>query len=281
MLTYDADLGTWPRVDLQLFRACQARRPDAIVLSSWWDTPRQPSVHVLGLIRRLFGIRLGVIWWDTCSSAFWRAARPYRDLFDVHVVLDNPMLHFADQDDVFRDKILKLWPPQDEGLYHPRGVKDIPVSFMGQVSAYRSYRREAIEHLVAQGVPGKFYTNDRGQQVTHAVYADVMGRSAMSINFSYSVDCHQLKSRVFEILFSEALLLESENEQTAAMFEPMKDYVPFNSKLDLEQKIAYYAAHEEERVRIARQGRKTAMEKYRSSEFWRLFLARLMNDQGH
>jgi len=275
VLTYDDDLHIAPLCDLKFIRACGDIRPDAIVFSSWSDTDRQPSVHAIELVRRQLGVRLGVIWWDTCSQQFWSDVQRYRDLFDVHVVLDNPKLHNMKCDDIFARKILQLWAPQDEALYYPRAIQDIPVLFVGQISAYRSYRSDAISHLVERGIPGKFLTNDRNQQVTHAEYADQMGRSAISINFSYSVNCHQLKSRVFEILFSGALLLESENEQTASLFEPMVDYVPFGSKEDLETKIRYYLNNVGERDAIARHGRESALKMYRGSVFWEKFLTRL------
>ncbi len=276
VLTYDHDLTFSPFCDLQFIRACIATRPDAIVFSSWWDSTNQPSVHAIEFVRKRLGIRLGVIWWDTCSQKFWPAVQPYQELFDVHVVLDNPNLYHLQGSDSFKRKILQLWAPQDEALYFPRANKDVPVSFMGQISAYRSYRSDAINFLIECGIPGSFQTNDRNQQVTHPEYADIIGRSVISINFSYSVNSHQLKSRVFEVLFSGALLLESENEQTASMFEPMRDYVPFRSKEDLKSKIRYYLDNPAERESIARHGYGSAIKKYRSNVFWEKFLARLI-----
>jgi hypothetical protein len=276
VLTFDHDLHLSPFSDLKFMRTCGAIQPDAIVFSSWWDADRQPSAHAIEFVRKQLGIRLGVIWWDTCSQQFWTDVQRYTDLFDVHVVLDNPKLYNLKGNESFARKILQLWAPQDESLYFPRGGQDIPVLFMGQVSAYRSYRSEAINYLVERGIPGKFLTNDRNQQVTHAEYAEQMGRSAIAINFSYSVNCHQLKSRVFEILFSGALLLESENEQTASVFEPLLDYVPFASKEDLEAKVLYYLNNTEERDTIARRGRESALKKYRSNIFWGKFLGNLI-----
>lgn len=276
VLTYDQDLHISPLSDLKFIQTCGVIRPDAIIFSSWSDSSRQPSAHAIEFVRKQLNVHIGVIWWDTCSQQFWANVQPYRDLFDVHVVLDNPKLHNLKSDDSFAQKILQLWAPQDESLYFPRASQDIPVLFMGQVSSYRSYRSDAINYLVERGIPGKFLTNDRNQQVSHAEYAEQMGRSAIAINFSYGVNCHQLKSRVFEILFSGALLLESENEQTASMFAPMVDYVPFGSKEDLETKIRYYLNNVGERNLIARHGRESALKMYRGISFWEKFLARLI-----
>ena len=103
-----------------------------------------------------------------------------------------------------------------------------------------------IDYLLGLKIPGHYSTQERGSQVTHEVYASLMGRSKISINLSYSVSCHQLKSRVLEAMLSGALLFESENEQTSKLFVPMKDYVQFSSKEDLAVKIAYYLEHENE-----------------------------------
>jgi hypothetical protein len=275
VLTYDDDLQVSPLSDFKFIKTCGAVRPDAIVFSSWWDSARQPSVHAIRYVSHRLGIRVGAIWWDTCSDKFWVDVQQYRDLFDVHVVIDNPKLHCLIGEEVFRKKILQLWAPQDHDKYFPREMQNVPVSFIGQVSDYRSYRSEVISYLLENGISGSFQTNSRDKQISHAEYAEQIGRSAMSINFSYSVNCHQLKSRVFEVLFSGALLLESENDQTKSMFVPMRDYVPFTSKEDLMGKVKYYLGNEQERAAIASQGRKTAMQLYHSDFFWERFLTRL------
>jgi hypothetical protein len=276
ILTYDRDFSSWPACDWQLIARCRDTRPDAIVLSSWWwDAPRHPSSRCLRFIRDKLRIPIAAIWWDTCNEAFWKKVQPLPDWIDAHVVVDNPKLTYADTADPRFERVLQLWPPQDESLYHPGSARDIPLSFLGQVSAFRSYRREVVDHLIEERISGHFSTRERDEQVTHAEYAALMRRSKMSLNFSYSVSTHQLKSRVLEVLFSGALLLESENDQTRRLFTPMKDYVPFSSKEDLVTKIGYYLSNEHELQAIARQGRASAIEKYRSERFWRLLLGKI------
>lgn len=275
VLTYDHDLLISPLSDFQLIAKCRDIRPDAIVLSSWWMSPRHPSIDSLKFVRERLGIPIAALWWDTCSEGFWKELQPFMEHFDAHVIMDNPNLHYVDQGNPFFERILQLWPPQDENLFFPGVTRDIPVSFLGQVSSYRSYRKEVIDCLIRQQIPGHFLTNDRDKQVSHAVYADLMRRSKISLNFSYSVSCQQLKSRVLEVMFSGAMLLESENDQTSRLFTPMKDYVPFSSKEDLVEKIHYYLRNEHELMAIARQGRSTAIKKFSSDHFWRLLLRKI------
>lgn len=275
VLTYEHDLLVSPLSDLQLIAKCRNIRPDAIVLSSWWNYSRHPSLDSIKFIREKMGIPVAVLWWDTCSDKFVKALSPLMEHFDMHVIMENPKLHFIDRSGPFFERILPLWTPQHENQFCPQVVRDIPVSFLGQVSSYRSPRKESIDYLIDQQVPGHFLTSDRDDQVTHAEYAHLMSRSKISLNFSYSVSCHQLKGRVFDVMLSGAMLLESENDQTSQLFTPMKDYVPFSSNEDMLKKIRYYLGNEKELMVIAEQGRSTAIKNYNSNRFWRLFLNKL------
>jgi len=279
VLTYDRDLLWSPVSDLQLIAKCREGQPDAVIVSSWGKAPRHPSIEALAFVREHLGIRLVALWWDSCSVGFWKSVRPIMEHFDVHVIMDNPTLYHIDRQDALSERIIALWPPQDETLFHPGTIQDIPVSFLGQVSSYRSYRSDAINFLVEKQVPGYFATRDRDQQVSHNEYADIMRRSKISLNFSYSVSSHQLKSRVLEVMFSGAMLLESDNAQTSKLFTPMKDYVPFTSKEDLVEKIRYYLRNEDQLTAIARQGRSTAASVYNASRFWEL-LCQKLNESG-
>lgn len=274
-LTYDHDLRISPISDLQLILKCLRIRPNAIILSSWWHAPNHPSVHSLKFIREQLGIPVAAIWWDTCSESFWKSLQPVKAAIDVHAIVDNPRLHFIDHQDPMFARVLQLWVPQDENLFKPGKIRDIPLSFSGQVSSYRSNRAEVIEYLAEMQIPGCFLTKDRKDQVSHAEYAEIMGRSQIVLNFSQSVSCHQMKSRVLEAMFSGAMLLESENDQTNALFTPMKDFVPFGSMEDLVDKIKYYLCHADEMVAIASHGRAAARAHYSSLRFWELLLSRI------
>ena len=94
-----------------------------------------------------------------------------------------------------------------------------------------------------------------------------MGRAKISINFSFSVDKHQLKGRVFETMHSGAMLLETKNPQTEMLFNDGIDYVSFSNKEDLVKKIKYYLIHEQERESIAQNGRQKVLKLYNSKLF--------------
>ena len=87
------------------------------------------------------------------------------------------------------------------------------------------------------------------------------------------MDKHQLKGRVFESMHAEALLLETENPQTAILFDEGVDYVSFSDKEDLLEKINYYLIHKKEREKIAKSGRKKVLTLYNSE----LFIEKIFN----
>lgn len=274
-LTYDKDLKLSPGCDLQLIQTCATTRPSAIILSSWSQAMHQPRLGTIQFIREHMGIPVAALWWDTCSQNFGSTLEPLLEQFDTHVLMDNPRQYFINQNSPYASRIVPLWTPQCPSLFPTSVERDIPVSFLGQTSSYRSHRQEVIDHLVDQGINGYFSTKDRNAQVSHEEYAALLSRSKMSINFSYSVSSHQLKGRVFDVLLSGAMLLESENDQTSAFFRPMQEYVPFASKEDLVEKIGYFLKHEDELRDIAAQGKAVALKKYGIEQFWSQLLAKL------
>ncbi len=269
VLTYDSDLGISPYSDLQLIRKCSEMRPDIVVFSSWWSYPTHPSVEALRFVRHRLGIPVAMIWWDTCNNGFWPSVAPLIGEIDVHVVGENPRGHCLDKSHPLFDRFLLLWAPMDPDLFHvvdrPR---DIPISFIGQVRSYRAYRREYLQYLSDHGVAGRFCCSDEEGQVSHAQYAEIIRRSQMCVNFSYSVDAHQFKGRVLEAMFCGALLLESENDQTSVLFKPMVDYIPFSSKEDLLDKVKYLQLHPQEMAAIALNGTRKAHARYSGKAFW-------------
>jgi len=269
VLTYDSDLGISPYSDLQLIRKCSEMRPDIVVFSSWWSNLTHPSVEALRFVRQRLGIPVAMIWWDTCNYGFWPFIAPYIEAIDLHVVAENPRGHCLDKSHPLFDRFLLLWSPTDPALFHVAdGPRDIPASFVGRATAYRSYRREFVQYLCDQGIPGHFSYSDGAGLVSHAQYAETIRRSQMCVNFSFSVDAHQFKGRVLEIMLSGALLLESENDQTSMLFTPMQDYVPFSSKEDLVSKIRYLQAHPDELAAIALNGTRKAQALYSGKTFW-------------
>lgn len=283
IIIFEWDQTTYAGMNKLRFIKCLTRNlPDIIVFSSYTASSKrpisQPGKKLLqNLKKRNFIPQSLVIWWDTCSNTFSKTYLSKPDIFDLHVVVDNPLMDFGSSeiDSGTRKKLLSLFTPYNiNSLFSPI-EKDIEYCFLGQISSYRNTRKEFIDFLKRQNLGGYLSTQDRNQQMSHEEMGQILGRSKIGINFAFSVGMNQLKGRVFEILFSGAMLLESENEQTASLFENGKDYISFTTKEDMVEKIKFYLANNQERDRIAKNGRNTAIEKYTGTIFWQTIFKKL------
>ena len=272
-LSYDRELILSPGSDLQLIKACVERQPDLVIFSSWGKQPNHPSSYSASFIRRRLNIPVGVIWWDTCSEQFWPKLESCISHFDFHIIPDNPNQYLMNRSHPEFSRLVHAFPVVDPSLFYDEGRKrDIPVSFVGQANSYRGPRAETISHLIEAIPDGHFRMTGKGAFMSYEEYGLIMRRSQMCVNLPDSVGCPQVKGRVLETLYSGALLLEGENDQTSKLFEPMKDYVPFSSKEDLVEKIMYYLDHPAEAEAIARSGSAKASAKYSPKGFWELAL---------
>jgi hypothetical protein len=193
---------------------------------------------------------------------------------DLNILLDSGFLakHFPERND-----FIYLWTPLDFSVFHPGdGQRDIPISFLGSIGSYRNVRAEYLDYLKRQHLDIYHTGGQREQLVSLERYAEILRRSKISLNFSHGIPgCHMLKGRVFEVLFSGTLLMESENAETSQYFTPMVDYVVFDSKQDLVDKVRYYLEHEDERQRIAYNGYMKATTEYNHDVFWNKVMGKL------
>lgn len=259
--------------------------PDVIILSSYSPSDKriltQPGNFLLSRLRKK-GIlpKCVAIWWDTCSNKFAKVNLHPDNPIDLHVIIDNPVkdLNYNEISASDQQKLLFLYCPYNVNCLFQPLEKTFDFCFLGQINSYRNNRKEYIDYLVKNKVSGYLGTDDRLTQVSHEEYGAILGKSKIGLNFSYSVDRHQLKSRVFEVLLSGALLLETSNDQTSVLFEDGKDYVSFTTKEDLLHKIQYYLLHEEERKQIAESGRKKVIENYTGTIFWKQVFEKIQLD---
>mgnify|MGYP001158550169 FL=1 len=250
--------------------------PDLIILSSY--TPgrlHQPEFDFLKLIKSNANIPFINIWHDSIGSVLDESKLIKSPLIDLHVLLDSAnLLNKAGN----KDKYIRLWAPIDQTFFYNRKIdnRDISVSFLGSTSSYRDIRKPYLDYLLSNNIDLYFSGGQREELMSLEEYASILKRSKISINFSFSVDEQsQLKVRVFEILYSGSLLLESKNNETRKYFTPGVDYVEYVSKEDLLHKIRYYIAHEDERIKIALSGHKKATTIYSHNQFWKKIVDRL------
>jgi glycosyltransferase involved in cell wall biosynthesis len=247
--------------------------PDLIVLSSYVMIGRriknQPSIGFFAALKPFVpNAKFVCLWWDTCSNRFW-SKFPLENVFDLHVAMENPCGMSLDITRHVRQKFLFLYSTHPRlSVIRPK-EKDISVFFSGQIGDYRSNRKEYVDYLLKNGFGRHIYTNDRATQISKKDYFEIMGRARMVVNFSMSVDFHQLKGRVFEAIFAKCLLLESRNPQIECFFRDGEHYIAYDSKEDLLDKILYFGKNPAEAERIAQNARDLVLKEFTTENFWK------------
>ena len=180
-----------------------------------------------------------------------------------------------------RRRFLALWSSFDPAIYvNPGRTRDIDVSFLGQADSYRSGRVQYLDYLKGHNVPVFTSLLNRSEQPPLTTYVEILQRSKIGLNFSQSVDSHQLKGRVFETMLCGAMLIEDDNPQTRCYFTPMTDYVSFTSPDDLADKIRHYLVHDDERAAIAARGEERTRALYNYELYWRRIFDALAASQS-
>ena len=247
--------------------------PDLIVLSSYvmigGRIKNQPSISFFAALKSFVpNAKFVCLWWDTCSNRFW-SKFPLESVFDLHVAMENPCGMSLDITRHVRQKFLFLYSTHPRSTLIRPKEKDISVFFSGQIGDYRNNRKEYIDHLMKNGFGKHIYTNDRATQMPMREYFEKMGRARIVLNFSMSVDFHQLKGRIFEAMLTNCLLLESRNPQIECFFRDGDHYVAYDSKEDLLDKILYFEKNPAEGERIAQNARDLVLKEFTTENFWK------------
>ncbi|MDA7792360.1 glycosyltransferase [bacterium] len=259
-------------------------KPTLIIFSSYAVSRKkytQPNLMFIEWLRKHCPhTKLLSVWWDTASYSFWETF-PKQSPFDRHLIVDNPSLDQAiglASGCIQDKKFVFLFPPyvpfQD---FFPQ-EKEVDVFFSGQINDYRDSRSKFINYLIDNVPESLVKTDARKNQMSWVKYCSLMRKSRMVINFSKSVDGHQIKGRAIEAFFCRALLLETKHSPISKFFEPGIDYVEFETKEDMLEKINFYQKNPVLRDTIASSGHKKALEKATSNNFWQLALDHLEID---
>ena len=246
--------------------------PDLIVLSSYvmigGRIKNQPSIGFFAALKSFVpNAKFVCLWWDTCSNRFW-SKFPLERVFDLHVAMENPCGMSLDITRHVRQKFLFLYSTHPRSTLIRPKEKDISVFFSGQIGDYRNNRKEYIDYLIKNGFGKHIYTNDRATQMPMREYFEKMGRARIVLNFSMSVDFHQLKGRIFEAMLTNCLLLESRNPQIECFFRDGEHYVAYDSKEDLLDKILYFEKNPAEGERLAQNARDLVLKEFTTENFW-------------
>ena len=179
--------------------------------------------------------------------------------FEMAIKKDFDMIFVCHKDylDSYRDRPSFWLPPAcDPALHKKLNLPKIyDIGFVGNLDK-RVYRErvETLEKLSKKFKVGLF----------HKVYGEdmvkILNQSKIIFHKSFN---HDLSTRVFDALSCGSFLLADRiRDGMTDLFEDRKHLVLYDSLADLEEKIAYYLSHEEEREKIAAEGRKEVLEKH-------------------
>ena len=250
-------------------------KPDVVNVSLIGKHPTNPTSKTFKFLKEK-GCKTIVQWPDTgYSESGWgvqQIEQLDKSLVDLHVSWDNPTSEFHNSYK-YPDNHIHLFVPQDNSLYFPSKHPDIPVSFVGAVN--NQERQIYLNHAInINQIP--IVVSGGQVKLTPEQYASLIRRSRISINFSFNNGSFfQTKGRVYEVLASNSMLLESKNDATPKLLKKGIEYVEYENLDDFVEKIKYFLSHEEEAKTIANAGYKVYNEKYSAKMFWNAIFERI------
>ena len=243
---------------------------DVIILSSNdTEKPECLSYFQIYILHKIFKKKVINILWDTTEKTLIEKKEHVLKLCYSNIVIDNP--DFKNFHKYYEKNILIKWPITSYSFLEKNFIsilkKENDVCFMGQISSHRNVRMDTINYLKNK-TKIILSTKDRKNFISDEEYYRILSKSKISINFSYGIDCHQVKGRIFDSIFYECLVLEEKNSQITNLFEPNKEIILFENKEDLVDKISYYLKNDLERQNICKNAKKRLLENYNPKKFW-------------
>ncbi len=263
--------------DAALVQKCLDYKPDIVCLVIYRFPDSNPNVltiHTLDIIRHKLKIPMIAIWGDLEIPEQIEISKmilPFVD-FNVCTASSAAVSRIAQP-----LKYLYSWVPKDAIYFYNPGIeRDISLCYVGSP---KSGRLAAINCLRRNGINAYQGGGERQQHFSTKQYAQIFMRSKIALSFSRAWYSHVTNARAFEVTLCGAMLLEQESFETAKLFTPFIDYVPFYSRKDLVEKAKYYLAHDDERRAIADNGCRRSHEKYSATNFWRIALNKALNPE--
>lgn len=241
-----------------------------IILSS--NTPGNPvyfTYFQLKILKENYGVELINLLWDTCNKDF---IKNRKDIYicDKNIIGDHD---FKKSFDYKKNNIYqRIYTFDQEELIslskNTNLKKDIDFIFIGQTSSYRGNRLEILNFLKENT---NIYTSEknRDQFLPDDKYFNLMSRAKMTVNFSMSVDFHQIKGRCVESFIFKVLVFEDENSPLTNYFLPDKELITYKNKQDLLEKFNFFLKNDVEREKITNNAKKKYTTVYNEKNFWK------------
>lgn len=258
-------------IDTAIKQYCQKVSFDIVIIIRLGISELNPTVECIKYLKSI-GKYVCFFWLDTNP---WDIGYQQQNanLIDLNVSWDIASVNGHLYNGVSNH--LSLWTPESDIIFYPR-IQENAVSFVGSLRynkrhEYISYLKDEMPELILSG-------GQREDNLSMFEYGQIIGSSKININFpQHGMGYEQAKGRVFQTIASKSLLLENANASTRSVLRPNIDYVEFDSKEDLYDKVEYYLNNEYERLEIANSGYNTYIEKYTSSIFWKKVFEKILS----
>lgn len=266
------------RGDDALLKRIEDFRPELICLIIY-KTPGSdnnvPEWLTLDKIKNIFKIPMIAIWGDLEIKEQVDISKSISSYVKINVATASSAALARIGDPV---KYIYMWVPKNPELFNNDGnQRDLDLSYIGTP---KEDRLAKIKYLINNSLPVIYTGGERQKHLTASEYANMYKRSKITLSFSRASYSHVINARPFEAMLCGAMLLEQEGFETAKLFIPFVDYVPYTSDKDLLEKAKYYLAHNEERQKIADNGFAKTSKLYSAERFWRLLTDRSLDKQS-
>ncbi len=258
---------------LDIFQWLGKSKPTHLIISELSNKDDILNYKIVKSMQNLLGFRVSVIIFDSCSfNALTNIKASKPDWGFRFFISENPIYFpYKSPNKCKIPYAYGLFVPLPKKVYLPSIEKTYDFCFLGQVNSYRSYRKEYIEalaELALEGMNSYISTRERQEWLNYDEYRSIMSSSILSINFSMSVDYHQLKGRIFESIDSGCYLIESEGSPLSFYLEKGEDYDTFSSPSELKEKILHRIVNKKETLKKALKTRQKLQELCNNQDFF-------------
>lgn len=248
--------------------------PKVAVFSSYNQHSHKHPAFLAVTLLKLKGCRIVFLWWDTCSRHFCTKYETELRASDLNVVLDNPeKIFFGAVEKTLQNRVLFAHPP----VWFDEEVIDISQRkndffFCGSMSSYRSHRASLAKVFSQQNIKHEIIATNK-TSLAYSDYIQKMQLSKIGLSLPESVDCDQLKARVFEVALSGALLIDRKNRQTDKFFKDGLEYLSFSDSADLQKLVKKVLDDPTFYSQVAKRGKNRAKSLCNPDSFWEKILS--------
>lgn len=235
-------------------------------------------------LSKTLNIPISSIWWDTCNYRTMKFLNKYQlslnkkfSLLQIFAT-DNPFYYpinrTSQKDNFATNKVIGIFSSFNPYRFYPSKIKDIDILCIGQVGSYRSKRKKYFEEIKKLESKYKVILSqlDREEFISWEDYISLSRRSKIIVNFSESVDFHQLKGRVFEAINCGAVIMDYVESPIFLYFEENKHFISYKDEIDLPLKINLLLSDNEKCKNISENAQAFLRNNFSCELWWSMIL---------